>query len=248
MMNFTSWDVISGIDSGRLVLVLDVPAAHRAYFAELAAGIAPDYTLLRAKLPPLDWAGSHVDFWCGDIQRDNLEVLAVLGYRVGGVYAAAIADRIAQTQAVPSLILVEPQFASVALLVDEFKREIRGISSLLADDELKRAAEVADAIAGMQPPDIPCVGAEIRRHYRELTVIAFERAGLGDACGNTAITSFEPNISCLCETAGFDPHQAWANAAAIVSSAGAGVPGGEPLPRLVRRLLDSRHMLSLDAR
>jgi hypothetical protein len=240
MTNFKSWELVSGPDSGELVLVLDVPAARRAYFAALTASIAPYYTLLRAKLPPYGWGSGAVDFWLGDILPGNCEVRAVLGYRVGGVYAAAIAERISKTSAAPDLIVIEPQFASVALLVDEFRREIAAISSLLADDELVRAGRVADSIARIRPSDIARAGAEICQRYRELSVVAFERVGLGDVSGNTSITALESTILCLCETTGFDPRQAWANAATIVPRADIEGPDG--------KLLDFRQMLPLDAR
>lgn len=248
MTDFKSWELISGVGSGRLVLVLDVPAARHGYFAELAASIAPDYTLLRAKLPPFGWTRSHVDFWLGDIQLDNCEVSAVLGYRAGGVYAVAMAERISKVSAATDLIVIEPQVASVALLVAEFRREVAAISSLLADDEIERTGKVADAIARMPPSDVARAGAEICRHYRELSVVAFERVGLGDVRGNASITSLEPTISCLCETTGFDPRRAWANAAAIMSSADVEARDGKPLAQLIRELLDARQALRLDAR
>lgn len=204
MTNFTSWEHIYGTDSRRLVLILDIPAMRHCDFTLLTTGAEPGCTLLRAKLPPADWAGSHLGFWLDGIPSGTREVLTVIGYRIGGVYAAAIASDISKVQVAPRLVVLEPQAVTAQLLVDEFKREIATISSLLSDDELERAKTIADEISSTGPSDIARVGAEICRHYRELSVVAFERVGLGGTYDNNAITSFEPCIACICEAAIFD--------------------------------------------
>jgi hypothetical protein len=229
MANFKSWDPISGPGSGQVVLVLDIPPARPGHLTELAAKIRPEYTFLRAKLPSAGWAGHHADFWLDDIRQSYREVVAVLGCRVGSVYAAVLADQISKTQMEPPLILFDPQFASVALLVHEFRREIRAISSLLSDNEIERARKIAAEITRMQTADLASVGDEIREHYNELSAIAFERVGLGDVRGNNSITSFESCISCICQAAGLDPRDAWKNSTAIVSSECLGVPGAQSL-------------------
>jgi hypothetical protein len=229
-----SWDVIFGADSDQIVLGVDFPVTKRreAGFADLAAKIGPKYSFLQTRLPA--WQASqpasgaaHVDQWVDDI-RDR-PVTAVLGYRVGSVYAAAIAEGLIRWQRPPRVILFDPQLAGIGLLCQELHREIGVISSLLSDDEIERAGKLAAGIAESDPGDVAGTAAAVTGIYREVSSAAFERAGLGSAYCSTSSAPFESYISLISAACQIDPSRAWKRSAAILSSDYASLPGSPSL-------------------
>ena len=148
----------------------------------------------------------------------------MLGYRIGSVYAAAIAEGISRWQPMPKIILFDPQFSSIELLGHEFHREISSISSLLGDDEIEHARKAAAEISGAVTGDVANVAAEIVASYLEVITAPFERAGLGDARSNKFTVSFESYMSWLSVADQIDPGQAWKRSTGIASSAYADMP------------------------
>ena len=229
-----SWDVLFGANPSPLVLSVYFPvAAHReAGFAELAMKVGSKYRFLQAKLPAAR-AGQqvsgtmYVDRWIDDI-RDQ-PVMAVLGYRVGSVYAAAIAEELARRQSAPKVILFDPQLAGTEFLSREFRREISVISSLLSDDEIARAGRFATEIAESAPDDIANTAATVAGIYWEISSVAFERAGIGGAYCRKSFAPFESYMSLISAADQVDPGRAWKRSAAIVSSDYAGLPNRSPL-------------------
>lgn len=234
MPESSSWDVIFGARCDQLVLSVDFPDTrrHDAGFTELASRIGTGYRFLQTKPPTVRpgqrFSGAvYVGPWIEDIQQDRDPVLAVLGYRVGSVYAAAIASGISRWQQAPKVILFDPQFASVELLDLEFHREIRAVSSLLSDCEIEQIRKAAAAISESANDDIADVAAEMVEAYWEVSSVAYERVGLGDARGNQIITSFESWMSWISVADQINPRRAWRHATAIVSSDYAGLPNNK---------------------
>jgi hypothetical protein len=226
MSDSSSWDVIFGADSTQVVLGVDFPARRRreAGFLDLATRIGPGYKFLQTKPPAAgSWqrpcGDAYVGPWLEDIRQDRHQVLAVLGYRIGSVYAAAIAEGISQWQPMPKIILFDPQFSSIELLGLEFHKEISAISSLLGDDEIERARKAAVEISRAAPGDVVSVAAEIVESYLEAITAPFERAGLGDARSNKFTVSFESYMSWLSAADQIDPGLAWRRSTGITSSA-----------------------------
>jgi hypothetical protein len=170
---------------------------------------------------------AYVAPWIEGIRQGQHQVLAVLGYRIGSVYAAAIAEGIAQWQAMPKIILFDPQFASIELLSLEFRREISSITSLLGDDEIERARKVAAEFSQVAPSDVADAAAEMVESYLEIISIPFERVGLGDARSNKFTASFESYMLWLSAADQIDPSLAWKLSTGIASSAYAGLPAGD---------------------
>jgi hypothetical protein len=232
MPDLACWEVISGADSGRVVLGVDVPAARRrASFAELSAGIGPRYRFLRARPLPVPSARrqrgeADVSRWIEGIREEPQLVLAVLGYCVGSVCAAAIAADIARWQPMPKVILFDPQFASSKYLALEFLREIDAISSLLSDQEIEYTRKAAAEITGRAGCDLADAAAEMALIYGELGSLAFERVGIGSAYNDRFITPFNSYISWLSAAEGIDPSSVWKRSTAIISSDYAGLAPG----------------------
>jgi hypothetical protein len=226
-----SWDVIFGAGSGQVVLAVDFPAGRRAEagFGDLAARIGPGFTFLQTK-PPAARSGqrlsgdSYVGPWIEGISSGRHQVLAVLGYRIGSVYAAAIAEGISRGQPMPKVILFDPQFASIELLGFEFCREIGAVSSLLADDEIERARKAAAEIYQSAAGDIAHVAAEMIESYFEVITPGFERVGLGEARGNKFVATFESYMSWLSVADQIDPGPVWKRSTVIASSAYSELP------------------------
>lgn len=226
MPDSSSWDVICDADSSQVVLGVDFPARRRqeAGFPDLAIRIGPAYRFLQAKPPA---AGSYqqpngdayVGPWLEGIRQDRHQVLAVLGYRLGSVYATAIAEGISRWQPMPKIILFDPQFSSIELLGLEFHREISAISSLLGDDEIKRARKAVTEISKAATGDATNVAAEMVESYLDVITAAFERVGLGDARSDKFILSFISYMTWLSAAGKIDPGPVWKHSTSIASSA-----------------------------
>jgi len=230
----SSWDVLSGADSGPVVLGADFPVRRRAEagFGDLASRIGGRYRFLQTR-PPAAEPAAYVSSWVEGIRQARPPVLAVLGYRIGGVYAAAIAEGIAQWQPMPKVILFDPQFTSAELLCLEFQREISANSSLLGDDEIERARKVVMEISANPSGDVVDVAAEMIGSYLETVTPAFERAGLGGARGEASTRAFESYISWLSAADLIDPRAAWKGSTGIASSGYASLPGPGPVGRMI---------------
>ena len=155
---------------------------------------------------------------------------AVLGYGVGCVYAAAIADGISGWQQPPKIILFDPQSPSIKLLGHEFNREITANSSLLSDEEIEHSRKVAAAIARSVTRDVADAAVEIVEAYQEVITVAFERVGLGAARDSALTRLFESYIAWVSVAGQIDPSFAWKRSVAIISSDHAGTPDREPRP------------------
>jgi hypothetical protein len=221
----SSWDVINDADTSQVILSVDVPLAvsPQLSFAELAGRIGPQYRFLQARLPAADDDGrplaadTYVSPWIEELRYDPRPVLAVLGYSCGSVYAAAIAEGIAQWQQMPTVILLNPRVASMELLDREFHREIASISSLLSDDEIERSRKIAAEISESAAGNLSGAAAEIITAYREVSTAAFERVGIGGVCSDRFTKLFEACISCISMAGLIDPATAWRHSTAIVS-------------------------------
>jgi hypothetical protein len=222
--DLTCWEAISGTCSGRVVLGVDFPVARRrAGFAELSARIGPRYRFLQIR-PPDPGAvrrprgESYADRWVEDIRSEPCEVLAVVGYCVGSLYAAAIAAGIARVQPMPKVILFDPQFVSGRYLAREFLREIDAISSLLSDQEIEHTRNAAAEILGPASCDLADAASEMADIYWELSSLAFERVGIGSSYNSRLIAPVCSYISWLSGAGKIDPSSVWRRSTAIVSS------------------------------
>jgi hypothetical protein len=231
MPDYSSWDVVFGADRGQIILGVDFPGNQRreARLSELARKLGSQYGFLQTKVPIFRTGrgisgAAYVDRWIDGI-RDR-PVAAVLGNRVGSVYAAAIADELARWQQAPRVILFNPQFAGTELLGYELHKEISVISSLLSDDEIERATKLAAEVAESEPEDFADTAARVSGFYWEISSVAFERVGIGGAYCSKSFAPFESYISLVSAAGQIDPSSTWKRSVAIVSSDYANLPNG----------------------
>jgi hypothetical protein len=155
-------------------------------------------------------------------------VRAVLGYGVGCVYAAAIADAISVWQQSPKVILFDPQLPDINLLGHEFNREIMANSSLLSDEELESSSNIAAAIEASITTNVTDVAVEVVDAYLKVITVAFERVGLGSTTESALTSVFESYMAWLSVAGQIDPGPAWRRSVAIVSSDHGGPPDQVP--------------------
>jgi len=235
----SSWDVISDDDSSDLILCVDFPAAGRqAGFAQLARRIGSRYTFLQTRprvAQPCQRlsAGTYISGWIDGAGRKGLRVRAILGHGIGAVYAAAIAEGLARWQPPPEVILLDPHSANLTLLASEFRKEINGLSSLLSDDEIERIGAVVSEMCKPAEADLEAAAAEMAGAYTELGSLAYQRVGVGDACGSRFLASFESYITWITVAGQIDPSFSWQRSVALVSADYGGradQPCGQPGP------------------
>lgn len=239
MRGSSSWDAISGDTADRVVLAVDYPSKRRrgAVLADLVAMVGPGFRFMQTRLPAAGQVqhprcDHYVDPWIEDIKREPGEVFAILGFGVGGVYAAAIADGIARWQRMPKIILLDPEYVSCASLGRELRTEINSISSLLSDDEVEGAKKIMASFPSPAVGSVADAAIEAVEVYLEISLAPFERAGLGGTWYEELTAPFISYISWLSAAAQLDPGPAWRCATALVSSTAQSVSGaiGRSIP------------------
>lgn len=233
MPTSSHWDVIFNGGSEQTVLGIDFSGRrHReASFIELASRIGPEYRFLQARpvaVRPGQQQPSSYEYvvsWVEGARQDGNPMRAVLGRCVGGIYAAVVAEYISQWQLEPDIILFDPQFANTKFLGHELHKEISASSSLMSDDELKRARKIASEITYLNPWDMVQIAAHALESYLQIITPAFERAGLGDARENNMNGYFVSYMRWLSAAAELDSSRVMKKSIVIMSRDYAELPG-----------------------
>jgi hypothetical protein len=217
-----SWNALAGADSSPLILCVGFPVArHREPgFTELAKKISLKYRFMQARLPAARLsqrvsASAYVNQWIDGL-RDR-PIAAVLGYRVGSAYAAAIAEALSRRQHTPRAILLDPQPANTWFLGHELHMEISSISSLLSDDEIESARKLTTEIAESES-DVASAATTTAEIYWEISSAAFDRAGIGGSYCSKSFAPFESYISLISAASQIDPSSVWKCSTALLSS------------------------------
>ncbi|WP_409180798.1 hypothetical protein F9C11_30495 [Amycolatopsis sp. VS8301801F10] len=257
MHNEESWSVLSAPTSNSVVLAVDFPAPGRpeAGFADLTAAMGSAWSahgVLQTKLPAVTLADrpgpdTYLDYWTGDEQLSGREVVAVLGYCLGGVYAAEIAERIARRQsAEPAVVLFDGQVTDKQLLAVEIDKLIALGGPVLTADEASQARLRAAEI--VTTPGIALADAtdEIVALYREVATGAFRKVGLAPERGEEVVRFFETYMAWLTAAEGIDPASAWGRSLALTSTDFAALEeNGSPTAVNAAKLIDQRVRLEV---
>ncbi|MFF2077424.1 hypothetical protein ACFVXG_22035 [Kitasatospora sp. NPDC058162] len=229
MPNENAWSVITAPTSKSLILGVDFPAAGRreAGFEDLAAKMGPAWAghgFLQTTPPPVRLADRpagdyYTDFWLRDGDWDSYEVVAVLGYCVGGVYAGEIAERLGQRQGkAPKVILFDPQVTDLQLLESEIHKMIGLAGPVFTADEAEHARKRAAEIVGVPSIGLLDAAVEIVGLYREMASIAFQRIGLAEARRDEVVRLFESYMTWLSAASQIDPARTWGDSLSVTSS------------------------------
>jgi hypothetical protein len=225
MSSAGSWDVISGPDSGRVILGVDFPAAGRdeAGFSELAALIGPEYRFLQTIPPSVRpdqrvVGAAYVQPWIHQARQARWQVAAVIGYCVGAMYAAPVADSIAEWQQPgPKVILLDPLPADVRLLSLEMHKIIGRLAPLMSPDEVTQARKRTAELVETDPRDVTGTAIALVELYTELGSLAFGRLGLDEGRRDEMVQLFASYMSWIAAAA-TDASAAWDRSTAIMSA------------------------------
>lgn len=227
--NEESWSVISVPTSNSLILGVDFPAAGRreAGFADLAAKMGSAWSghgFMQTTLPSVRVterpAGDfYTEHWMRGVDWDKYEVVAVLGYCLGGVYAAEIAERVAQRQGTePQVVLFDGQVTDIQLLAAEINKMVALAGPVFSDEEAEQARKRAAGIVGTPSISLVDAAIEVVELYRETASTAFRRIGLSDSRRDEVVQLFETYMSWLSAAVDIDPSQTWKRSLALTST------------------------------
>jgi hypothetical protein len=237
MMTIDSWDVIPGANSLEVVLAVDFPVTGRpeAGFPDLVANMKSKFAFVQTVPPDVGPAerlsgDAYVRGWVEGIAKSGRPVAAVLGYCVGAVYAAAIAEGVMRRQTdPPKVILFDPEYANVVGLSLEIQRVLGELGALLTEQEIEHARRMAAEMSEAERDDVGNFAAGLVKLYREVGSAAFARVGLGGDRSDELVRLFESYMSWMSVADRIDPGEVWRHATAIISNNRATLLNREPL-------------------
>ena len=104
------------------------------------------------------------------------------GFCSGSVYAGMIADRIAAWQPRPRLVLLDPEPATPAMMLDFYRERVKRFASVLAPDEVAAAlARREESVVRVSGRPSGAGRRRLRDLCRDVVAPACERVGLPEA-------------------------------------------------------------------
>ncbi|MFC7532065.1 hypothetical protein [Actinoplanes sp. GCM10030250] len=218
------WKTLSKGDGG-VVLAVDFDTTGRpeARFADLVANAGSGLEFretvpLPATRAQTRTAREYLDWWGDPLAAERPRVAAVLGYCAGGVYAAALADRVDSFQdgQVP-VILFDPEITVEQTLLWQFNKMAGFLSATIPAAQLAKikasAEEVFDRDNG-----IAALRDDLMTLAHEGGEPAFARLGLSPARVAELFGAFDSFMSFLAAAAEIDPFARWKSATVITSA------------------------------
>ncbi|GAB1639959.1 hypothetical protein [Krasilnikovia sp. MM14-A1259] len=229
MSNGKTWSVVSTSESNRIILAIDFPAAGRneASFDDLTKKMGSawaGYGVLQTVPPTVRITDRpsgdfYTEHWMQGVEWEKYEVVVVMGYCVGSVYAAEIAQRLTRWQArEPEILLFDPQLTDSQLLAAEMHKMIGMAGAVFTADEADQARQRATRIVESPSAALYDAASEIVELYREMATIAFQRIGLNDNLRDDVVRLFESYMTWLAAAAQVDPSEGWKRSTAITSA------------------------------
>ncbi|BCK72980.1 hypothetical protein Spla01_00501 [Streptomyces platensis] len=219
-----SWKSLTS-DGKDLVLAVDFAVTGRpqAGFPEFVALAHPQFSLWETLPPaPEEDAGmtgaDYVERWAQDVLRDGRPVRAVMGYCVGAVYAAALAERIGRSQGeTPVLIGFDPELPRRDVVCHHFLTTMEGMSGLLKPEEIAHAQQAAGQ-ALTDEGDIKKFGERLLEIFREVGGAAFARVGLDAKRSEEFVATFGLFLHFFVRGSDLDPTAGWKSLTAMTSA------------------------------
>ncbi|ONI83211.1 hypothetical protein ALI144C_17095 [Actinosynnema sp. ALI-1.44] len=222
----SSWTVLSGGSDRDVVLAVDFPVTGRpeAGFADLAPRLEPGQAFWQT-VPPQVTPGSgltgsdYIERWDAELAGSGVTVRGILGFCVGSVYGAALAERIAARQdEPPALILLDPEQATVGTLYWQFEKMIGNLAGVFPQDKVTMLRSEAARLAEVQPPDVTRFAAELFHLFLPVAKQTLADMGLDETSSGEILGMFGAFISYLSIAAQLDVESAWRSATAISST------------------------------
>lgn len=225
-MSRIAWKTLKRGESESLLLAVDFAAGSRgpAQFADLAPLLDQPRTLWTSRPPGPDdqvppTGNAYLDWWLGEVRAFGAPVEAVLGYCAGGVFAAALAERIADWQPAPRLILLDPELPANSGLYDDFHTAGDSLGALLTPAELDAFHARGEALRARYGDDrLPVVGRELADTFTAAVAAAAERLDLDEDIRDELSGAFVSLVSYLTAATTLSPLPAWSAATALTTT------------------------------
>ncbi|MGO1055509.1 hypothetical protein [Crossiella sp. CA198] len=220
-----TWKMLSADSGPELVLALDFDVTGRpqAGFGELTANLRIGHSVWLSLPPDADTGKdldetAYLDRWLAAPRSSGKPVRAVLGYCVGAVYAAAIAERVADWQRTPPLlVLLDPEPAVGFTLYSQFRNVLSLLTALVPPEQLD-AVQEAGRRAYEATGDLDTLAKTLITIFEDLSGEALARAGLDEISRRELTGTFFAFMTYLTTAARFDPFPGWRSATALSSS------------------------------
>ncbi|MGW2640806.1 hypothetical protein [Streptomyces sp. NPDC001348] len=225
-MSRIAWKTLSSGENDHLLLAVDFAAGSRgpAQFADLAPLLDPPRTLWATRPPGPDdqvppTGNAYLDWWLGEVRASGTAVEAVLGYCAGGVFAAALADRIADWQQAPRLILLDPELPATSGLYADFHTAGDSLGALLTPAELEAFHARGEALEARYGDDqLPVAGRELADTFTAAVAAAADRLDLDEDIRDELSGAFVSLVSYLTAATTLSPLPAWSTATAVTTT------------------------------
>ncbi|POM24530.1 hypothetical protein BTM25_31590 [Actinomadura rubteroloni] len=217
-----AYNVLRSSASADLILASDFSATTGrtvGSFSDLIPKVSTSCAVWETRPPaPGDrTAEDHLDRWAADVRASGLTVRRVLGYCVGSVFAAGLAERVAAWQEAPGLIVFDPEVPHPALLHRHFQDAVGALAGFMTAAQVETARREGDAalrdIDGM--PELAATLSGLVVAHGEPALAAI---GLAPDRAAELLGGFGAFLSYLVSAAELDPARGWATATAITSA------------------------------
>ncbi|MDG4794554.1 thioesterase domain-containing protein [Micromonospora sp. WMMD1082] len=225
-MRRSSWQTLRPGDPGALTLTVDFTSTGRtqACFRDLVPHLDVPGDIWETVAPGVreaaDMSGDdYVDRWADEVVRSGQQAAVVLGYCVGAVFAAPLAQRLAARQAQPPrLVLLDPELPNTLGLYRDFHRVADALATILSEEELAQFHDAGFTVRDTHGyGDISVIGPALADIFRGATTTAAERLGLDDDIRDELTGAFASFVHYLSAAQTIDPRARWAEAVAVVS-------------------------------
>ncbi|MEQ4196678.1 hypothetical protein [Streptomyces sp. YIM 103828] len=224
-MSANSWRRIGEGDPARTVLAVDFDSTGRpeADFRRLAARLTPGREIWQTTQPveaehELLSAADYLSRW-RRLPEGPRRIDTVMGYCVGAVFAAALADEIAEAQGErPALLLLDPEPVERQSLYRDFRKTV---DTLTVVPEQERSAAIAEVVrVTAADDDFTGLAAQVVKAYETVAGTAFDLLGFEEETSEDLLGLFRSYISYLHAARQLNPEPGWATALALTSADG----------------------------
>ncbi|MFF1717786.1 hypothetical protein [Streptomyces sviceus] len=224
-MSTVSWRRIGEGDPARTVLAVDFDSTGRpeADFRRLAAHLTPRREIWQTTQPAeaeheLLSAADYLSRW-RRLPEGPRHIDTIMGYCVGAVFAAALADEIAEEQGErPALLLLDPEPVERLSLYRDFRKTVDTLTVVPEQERSGAIAEVVRVTAG--DDDFTAVAAHVVKAYETVAGTAFDLLGFDEETSEDLLGLFRSYVSYLHAARQLNPEPGWATALALTSAAG----------------------------
>lgn len=223
-MKKSTWQILRKGDQSELTLTVDFTSTGRtqACFRDLVPMVETTGDIWETVAPPTGEHRSGEDYvarWVRGVQKRERVVSTVIGYCVGAVYAAPLAERLAELQgSAPRLIVLDPELPNIAGLYRDFHGAGGALTTILTPEELTKFHADGEAVREKYGlTDITLIGPALSGIFRSATEVAGVRLGLDEDLRAELGDSFASFVAYLRAATEIDPLPVWRQAAAITS-------------------------------